>query len=447
MKVIVLGAGVVGATTALVLAERGLDVVLVDRAASAAEGTSHANGSSLTPCHAEPWNPPGTLAHAPGALLHADRPWRIHAKALPGMLGWGRQFLRHSSARRYYRNAKHCTRLGLYSSECLAGLRERHGLEYDQITRGSLELYFNRDDFDQAVELRRRIDLPEKHLRRLDRDELVATEPALAPIADRVFGTLLFPVHESGDARKFSQRAAERAAELGAELRFNARVNGLEISNGRFAGVRVQYDSPESDSAHDVDRIKADACIIATGCDSPALLRPLGIRLPIQPVKGYSATVAVSPDDPAPTLPLLDLERRFVTARLGPERLRIAGLAEFAGFNREIDPRRMQILLESAATLLPDLRDRILNAPEHNAWTGPRTARRCWARPASTAYSSTPATARWAGPTPAAPPNWSPTCLPAGHRTSTPTACWPGAGSAEPSSEALTNRQIPAKIR
>jgi len=372
MKVIVLGAGVVGATTALVLAERGLEAVLVDRADTAAEGTSYANGSTLTPCHAEPWNPPGTLARVPGALLHSNRPWQIHAGALPGMLGWGMQFLRHSAARRYYRNTRNCVRLGLYSSECIAGLRQRHGLEYEQLTRGSLELYFNREDFDHAVELRRRIDLPDTHYRRLDQDELVAMEPALAPVADRVFGTLLFSVHESGDARIFSQRAAERAAELGAELRFNTRVTGLDISGGRFAGVHIENSSTYPDSTHDGDRIEADACIIATGCDSPALLKPYGIRLPIQPVKGYSATVSLSTDDPAPTLPLLDLERRFVTARLGPERLRIAGLAEFAGYDRTIDPRRLQLLLNSAATLLPKLRDRILNASEHNAWTGLR---------------------------------------------------------------------------
>ena len=360
MRIIVVGAGVVGATTTLVLAARGFEVVLVDRADAPGMETSFANGSGLTPCHAEPWNSPGTLKRLPSALLHADRPWRLHARAVPQLASWGWQFLRHSRPDRYLRNTRNCVRLGLYSSACLGRLRRRHALHYDQITRGSLELYFSAREFEHALQLRREIELDPEHYQGLDRDALLALEPSLKPIADRIYRSLLFPAHESGDAHIFSRIAVEHAAALGAELRLGECVTALDCDSNGFRALDT-----------DRGRIEADACIVAAGCDSPTLLRPLGLRLPIQPVKGYSATITLDPDDPAPSLPLLDLGRRFVTARLGPTRLRIAGLAEFAGHDRSLDSRRLRMLLENAAALLPALRSRILES-EANGWTGLR---------------------------------------------------------------------------
>jgi len=360
MHIVVIGAGVVGATTALSLVERGLDVTLVEQAGEPAAGTSKANGSGITPAHAEPWNPPGTLYKLLPAMLHKDRPWRVRASALPGLTGWGIHFLRHSSAERYYNNARHCVRLAMYAKKCMVALRERHALDYRQFTRGSLELYYSAAELEQAAELRRLIDNPDIELRTIGRDELVALEPALEPVADEIHGSLLFTNHESGDARIFSRLVTERAAALGAKTLFDTRVASLECEAGRFRAV-----------ATDQGDIKADACIVAAGCDTRDLLAPLGMKVPIYPVKGYSATIDIEADDPAPVMPLLDLKRRFVTARLGPNRLRIAGLAEFAGHDLTIDPVRLQVLLDGAAQLLPRMAERIRSSPP-NAWTGLR---------------------------------------------------------------------------
>jgi len=360
MKVIVIGAGVVGATTALVLAERGFEVVLVDRAKEPADGTSHANGSSITPAHSEPWNAPGSAGKLLPALFRADQPWRVRASALPGMLGWGYHFLRHSSLKRYDANTRHCVRLAMYSKRCLIALRERHELDYHQFTGGSLELYESAAALEQAIDLRRRMNHPDIDMRTLDRDALVALEPALAPAADGYHGALLFPDHESGDARIFARLMTERAAALGADTLFNTPVTGIVAERDRFKAISTEY-----------GEIEAEACIIAAGCATKHLLAPLGLRVPIYPVKGYSATFEVDADDPAPVMPILDLKRRFVTARLGPDRLRIAGLAEFAGYSTAIDPKRMRVLLDGAARLLPELADRIRTAPP-NAWTGLR---------------------------------------------------------------------------
>jgi D-amino-acid dehydrogenase len=360
MHVIVIGAGIIGSTTALALTERGIDVTLLESKARPGLMTSYANGSSLTPGHAEPWNPPGTLRRMLPALVSDDQPWRIRARALPGLAAWGLRFLAESGASRYYANAGHCVRLGYYAQRCLADWRQRHGFDYHQHTRGSLELYFSEASLTDAITLRARIGEPEINYRRIDTAELVGMEPALRPVADRIHGTLLFPEHESGDAHRFSALAAGRAGELGAELRFEAPVEAIEVRSGSFRSIRVAGKS-----------IPADACIVAAGCASPALLRPLGLNAPIYPVKGYSATIALEPGDPAPEMPLLDLERRFVTARLGPDRLRIAGLAEFAGFDGHVRRDRIQRLLDSATILLPDLTARIRSAAP-NGWSGLR---------------------------------------------------------------------------
>lgn len=360
MHIVVIGAGVVGATTALSLVERGLDVTLVERAGEPATGTSKANGSGITPAHAEPWNPPGTVYKLLPAMLHGNRPWRVRAAALPGLAGWGLHFLRHSSARRYYANARHCVRLAMYAKKCMVALRERHALDYQQFTQGSLELYYSAEELEEAAELRRRIDDPDIELRTVDRDELVALEPALAPVANGIHGSLLFTNHESGDARIFSRLVTERAAALGAKILFDTPVTRIEREAGKFRAITT-----------DRGEIEADACIVAAGCDTRDLLAPLGMKAPIYPVKGYSATIEIDADDPAPVMPLLDLKRRFVTARLGPNRLRIAGLAEFAGHDLSIDPARMKVLLDGAAQLLPKMADRIRTSPP-NAWTGLR---------------------------------------------------------------------------
>lgn len=360
MHIVVIGAGIVGTTTALALAERGIRVTLVEQAGEPAAGASHANGSGITPAHSEPWNAPGTARKLFPALIRSDLPWRMRPSALPGLLGWGIGFLRNSRPGRYYTNAQHCVRLALYSKRCLAELRQRYALDYQQFTRGSLELYFSAGELEQATELRRRIDNPEVEMQRLDPYALVDLEPALAPIADQVFGALLFEAHESGDARIFSRLMTERAAALGAETLFDTSVSGINCERNRFRAVSTSR-----------GEIEADACIVAAGCDTRGLLTPLGLKAPIYPVKGYSATIDIDADDPAPVMPILDLKRRFVTARLGPNRLRIAGLAEFAGNDSTIDPARLQVLLDGAAQLLPKLADRIRNSPP-NAWTGLR---------------------------------------------------------------------------
>ncbi|NKI33968.1 FAD-dependent oxidoreductase [Wenzhouxiangella sp. XN79A] len=364
MKIVIIGAGIVGSTTALVLTERGIEVTLIDAEPEPGRGTSHANGSSLTPAHAEPWNPPGAGRKLLGALLRRRQAYRVYPQALPGLVRWGTAFLRESTPARYYPNARHCIRLAFHATRCLAELRERHALQYDQRLGGSLELYRTARGLAAAIELRRRIGDPDIEYEQLDPTELVGAEPALAPVADQFVAALRFPAHESGDARLFSLAAAARAQALGATLQFATRVRTIEpAGNGK---IRISATIDEERHMYEADRV-----ILCTGADTRRLLEPLGLRVPIYPVQGYSLTLPVGPEMPAPAWPLLDFERRFVTARLGPNRLRIAGLADFTGGNRSLRPERLDFLRDNAAALLPELAELIRTHPGE-AWTGLR---------------------------------------------------------------------------
>jgi D-amino-acid dehydrogenase len=358
MHVAVIGAGVVGSATALALAEAGLQVTLIDRHAEAAAETSHANGGGMTPGHAEPWNSPGIIGRV---LRRSGRgePFRVFAHAVPGLAGWGLNFLWQSGAARYYRNARNNTRLAVYSGQCLKALRERHAIDYHAWTQGSLELYFDPAELDHALDLRSRIGDPGVVIRKITVDEVMAMEPSLAPIARRMAGAMFLPLHESGDVCAFSAEMVRCAAGLGARLRFGSEVRSIRRDQKRIRAVELAD-----------ERIEVDAVVLAAGIGSPALARPLGLKLPIYPVKGYSATLELEQAALAPSMPLLDLEHRIVTARYG-NRLRMAGLADFDGHDRSIRPDRLQLLIESACALLPQLADEI-RSDRVEAWTGLR---------------------------------------------------------------------------
>lgn len=360
MRVIVIGAGVVGAASALALVERGHRVTVVDRATGVASGTSQANGGGLTPLHSEPWNQPGLFAMLLRYTGRSDAPWRLPPSALPGIGFWGLRFLLEARRRRFEYNARATIRLARYSLEMLCQWRGAHDLDYHQTVRGSMQLYFSRESLSRAFMQRQRLLDGAGAVERLDSDEAIAREPVLAPVGEKLAGALYYPEHESGDAGAFTRQVIERAVAAGAELRLAESVQRIACEGGRFRSVVT-----------DVDTIEADACVVATGSETTSLLRSLSVKAPIYPVRGYSATFEIEGDEDLPTLPLLDTERRFVTLRLGERGLRIAGLADFAGHRRAVPPARMDTLLASAKRLLPQLADQL--TPEAGRlWAGLR---------------------------------------------------------------------------
>lgn len=360
MHVVVVGAGVVGATTALALAERGVEVSLIDARERVADATSFANGGGLTPLHADPWNAPGLAASLRKYVGRKDAPWRLPPHRLPRMGRWGLAFLANARKARFVANARANIRLGLYSLEELRAWRERYGFQYAQTTAGSMQIYADRRTFERALDLRRELIDGLGEVWPLAVDQVIDREPALEPIAGRLAGGLYYPEHESGDAAAFARCAAEAAERLGARLHLGERVSALLVEKGRFAGV---------ETAH--GRLEGDACVLAAGPETPRLLRPLGIKVPITPVRGYSATFELDDGRALPRLPILDTARRFVTLRLGERRLRVAGLADFAGHRRAIPPARMGVLLNNARSLLPAVAEQLTPAAGRS-WAGLR---------------------------------------------------------------------------
>lgn len=359
-EVIVIGAGVVGATTALALTERGHRVTVIDRAIGVAACTSQANGGGITPLHSEPWNQPSLFANLIRYMGRRDAPWRLPPSALPGIGFWGLRFLLEARRRNFEYNARATIRLGCYSLEMMRQWREAHAFRYDQTGSGSMQLYFSEPALARSFALRQRLVEGQGEVERLDADAAVAREPALEPVREQLVGALYYPAHESGDAAAFARQAMERATATGAELRLNEAVQRVECAGGKFRSVIT-----------DRDTLEADACVIATGSETPALLGSLGVKAPIYPVRGYSATFRINDSAKLPSLPLLDAERRFVTLRLGEHGLRVAGLADFAGNRRAVPPARMDTLLASARQLLPELADR-LTPKAARFWAGLR---------------------------------------------------------------------------
>ncbi|MFO7189537.1 MAG: D-amino acid dehydrogenase [Pseudomonadota bacterium] len=346
MRVAVLGAGVVGTTTAWYLAKAGHEVTVLERHSAAALETSFANGGQISVSHAEPWANP----NAPWKILkwlgREDAPLLFRLRADWRQWQWGLRFLLECRASRTRENTRQLLALGLYSRERLRALRAETGIRYDELTRGILHFYTEQKDFDLAVSqaaLMRELGC-EREVK--TRAECVAIEPALRDAADKIVGGTYTASDESGDAFKFTQALACLAEDGGVRFRYDCLVKRLEVEKGRVASVVVADENGEDES------VTADAYVVCLGSYTPLLLRPLGIPVPVYPAKGYSITVPLEPEDEAPTVSLTDEAHKLVFSRLG-DRLRVAGTAELNGYNTEIDPLRCEALVKRTFELFP----------------------------------------------------------------------------------------------
>lgn len=363
MKVIILGAGVIGTTSAWFLSRAGHEVTVVDRCEGAGLETSFANGGQVSVSHAEPWANPGAPLKVVRWLMKEDAPLLFRLRADPAQWLWGLSFLRECLPSRTRDNIRQIVNLGLYSRATLRELRRETRIEYDQHQAGILHFYTDPREFEAAIE-------PAALMRELgcDRqvktpDECVAIEPALAHARDRLAGGTYTPSDESGDAHLFTQRLAALSARRGAAFRYGHTVLGLERAGDAVSGVRV------TDRAGTVSTLRADAYVVAMGSYSPLLLRPLGIRIPVYPAKGYSVTMAVADPQRALRVSLTDDEYKLVFSRLG-DRLRIAGTAELNGYDTGINVERCRAILRRTEALFPGAGD----PASAQFWTGLRPA-------------------------------------------------------------------------
>lgn len=345
MHVAVLGAGVIGTTTAWYLREAGHDVTVVERRGGPAEETSFANGGQISVSHAEPWASPGAPVQLLRWLFRPDAPLRFRPRLDPHQWAWGLRFLRECRRNRYARNLETVVRLGLHSRTCLADLRERTGIAYHQRREGILHFYTNRNVYAGAHEPAARMRALGCEREVIDVAEAVAREPALAQVQPELEGATWTPGDESGDAHVFTTGLAAIAEAQGVRFLFDTHVMGLETRGSAVTGVRLNQ-------AGAFTSLAADAVVVALGSFSAPLLRPLGLNLPVYPARGYSVTVPVRDPECAYTVSLIDDEYKLVYSRLGDE-LRVAGMAEIDGWRQDIDPARCRQILDRLAHCFP----------------------------------------------------------------------------------------------
>ena len=344
MKVVVLGAGVIGVTAAWYLRQAGHEVQVLDRRKGPGLETSFANGGQISADHAGPWAKPDAPLQALKWMLREDAPLLFRLRADPAQWRWALAFLRNCTPARYRENAAKLVRLGRYSRAQLQALRKETGMQYDQVSRGILVLYTDRRSLQPGMKT------PE---------ECIAIEPAVAAMQQQLAGGSYLADDESGDAYKFTSELAKLCAAKGVKFDFDVHINGFAVENGKITGVHTATGRP----------IKADAYVLALGSYSPLLARPLGIDLPIYPLKGYSVTMPVRYAAAAWTVSLSDEAHKLVLSRLG-DRLRIAGTAELNGYNTAINKVRCEAIVKRVMELFPEAGD----PSKASYWAGLRPA-------------------------------------------------------------------------
>jgi D-amino-acid dehydrogenase len=365
VKVLVLGAGVVGVASAWYLAEAGHEVTVVDRQAQAAMETSFANGGQISASHAEPWAKPSVVPKILRWLGREDAPLAFRPRADWAQWMWGLRFLLECLPGRFERNCRALAGLAAYSRDCLHGLRERTGLRYDQSSRGILHFATDGHDFEvlaRSAEAVRALGI-DRQVK--SAPECLALEPALKDSQDPVTGGVYAPGDESGDACRFTQELARLAARRGVRFRFDSAIEAIDA-----AGEEVQEVKLKMEEAGE-ERLTADRYVMALGSYSPLLLRPLGIRIPVYPLKGYSITLQLGPehDEAAPSMSLTDEAYKIVLSRLGT-RLRAAGTAELAGYDTTVSRLRCAAIAQRVRELFPGLG----GITAHESWAGLRPA-------------------------------------------------------------------------
>lgn len=363
MHVLVLGAGVTGVTTAWYLRRAGFDVSVVDRQPEAGLETSYANGGQISVSHPEPWANPAAPFIALRWLGRSDGPLLFRPRRELAQWRWALAFLRECLPARSRRNTEAIANLAVYSAAQLRSLREELGLGYEFLGHGILHLFFSEREFGKAAE---RVALLARHgirARLCSRAEMLALEPALAAMAPGLAGGIHAPDDESGDAFRFTQALAQKCQEAGVRFYYDTRIDRLAHTGGLIDGIEVR------DAAGRSGLLSAGAYVVCLGSYSARLVAPLGERLPIYPVKGYSITVPVADPARAPSVSLTDESARIVCSRLG-NRLRIAGTAELAGFDTSVDAQRGQNILRWLDQRLPGA----AHAERAVLWAGLRPA-------------------------------------------------------------------------
>lgn len=341
MKVIVLGAGIIGVTTAYQLARSGHEVIVVDRQPGPALETSYANAGEVSFGYCSPWAAPGIPMKAVKWLFMQHAPLILRPKVDMAMISWLVQMLRNCTSARYALNKSRMLHLADYSRISLAALREETGISYDERMQGTLQLFRTQAQLDASGKDVTALAADGIPFEVLDPEGCIRVEPALRHVREKLVGGLLTPKDETGDCFKFTSALAARAEALGVRFNYGSIIRGLDVEGGRVRGVVTAH-----------GRLEADAVVVALGSFSPLLVRPHGIRLPVYPVKGYSLTIPIVDAARAPESTVMDETYKIAITRLG-DRIRVGGMAEISGYTNDLGEPRRQTLEHSVTDLFP----------------------------------------------------------------------------------------------
>ena len=360
MRVLVLGSGVVGVSSAYYLAKKGYDVTVIDREPMPAMETSYANAGQVSPGYSAPWAAPGIPLKALKWLFQRHAPLSIKPDGSLWQLQWMLKLLQNCNSRRYDMNKERMVRLAEYSRNCLDDLRDNAGIKYEARTQGTLQVFRTQKQFDSAEKdtaVLSRCNVP---FELLDRDGCARAEPALALVKTSLVGGLRLPMDETGDCQLFTTHLAEEAIKLGVKFRQNVTIENLQHLHGKITGVFIHHEN-------ETELLEADHYVIALGSYSRDLLQSLNIDIPVYPVKGYSLTIPIINSLASPISTVMDETYKVAITRFD-NRIRVGGMAELAGFDLSLNPKRRATLEMVTKSLFPDSGD-IANSI---FWTGLR---------------------------------------------------------------------------
>jgi len=353
----VVGGGLLGITTAWFLNEHGADVTVIEEGLEVGADTSFANGGMLHASQASPWNEPGVILKALRMIGREDSPLLIRPNALFRMLPWALAFFQNSSPELFLKNLGKNTRLADYS---LSVMNEHLGplnLNFEDSRKGILKIYETKDEVRGASKIASRGNADNIPYEVLDSDKVVQLEPALSDVKQRIEGGIYFPNDMSGNAYLFCKELSAHCASRGVRFIYDCHINEVNIEQKTFHSLET-----------DDERYHGDACVVAAGSYSSNLLKTAGLKVPVQPVKGYSITIPTPSGAISPRIPVIDEHYHSAICPLG-DHLRVAGTAEFAGFNKELNPRRIENLFELIRKVYPRIFD-CMDKEKIKKWSG-----------------------------------------------------------------------------
>ncbi|CAG9171686.1 D-amino acid dehydrogenase [Cupriavidus pinatubonensis] len=359
MRVLVLGSGVIGVTSAWYLAKAGHEVTVVDREAGPALGTSFANAGQISPGYASPWAAPGVPLKAIKWMFQEHAPLSIRPDGTLFQLQWMWQMLQNCSAERYAVNKERMVRLAEYSRDCIRALRADTGIAYEGRQQGTLQVFRTQDQLDGAAKDIAVLEEAGVPYQLLSREELAASEPALAAVSHKLTGGLRLPNDETGDCQLFTRQLAAMAETLGVKFQYNRSINSLMTQGDAVTGAVV-----------DGEPIAADLVVVALGSWSTQLVKPFlhGMsNLPVYPLKGFSITVPMTDAARSPVSTVLDETYKVAITRF-EDRIRVGGMAQIVGYDRSLDPAKRRTLEHVVTDLFPGAGD----VSEATFWTGLR---------------------------------------------------------------------------